>query len=113
TTIGDIKGTVAIVGDEGTPMDTGEVYLYDSTRTLIDSACIGAITDHEYKFVGYDPGTYYVKLKTVRNTSTVSYIHYEWCYESTYYGFVVNSSGQGGANIVADESGSDITSCND
>ncbi len=110
---GDIKGIVTITGDPGTPMEIGEVYLCDSTRSIIDSTCIGEIEDLEYKFEDLDNGTYYIKLKTVKNESSITWLTYDWCTESTYYRVVLSGGGNGEADIVADEMSSDTTSCDD
>jgi hypothetical protein len=108
---GTIKGTVCVVGDENEPMPVGEVYLYDSTVTIIDSTCIGEIADFEYRFEDYGNGKYFVKLKAVKNDSDRALWPWEWYFESTNYRVILSGGGDGGADIIADEMGSDITSC--
>ncbi len=106
----DIKGIVGVPYCPEDPAPSGEVYLFDSTYTLIDSTCIGEIVEYEYKFTGLPNGKYFVKVKVVSN---------EYCpysitlrpYEQDDSTEVIIANSNGYANLYADVRTSVLTSC--
>ncbi|MCK5833415.1 hypothetical protein KAH81_07075 [bacterium] len=101
----DIKGLVISDScDEGDEeySEIGEVYLYNSLYSLIDSTCIGEVDQYEYRFTGLSNGTYYVRVKVALSPGC----HDELIAPPAWYKQsdstqVIISGGNGDANLYA------------